>query len=267
MKLLHKLRYSVIPIALIFTAVALFSCSENGFGEKQDYPERFSRLFYANNCVFYNDTSGNVCSYDVSESKAAAVIKSRRLVSAGDAVLCKDGDVPEVYDYDGTRLFMLPSLEIEYGEIHGDTLYYIDSTDGKIKVYDIPSGHCAGFFDIMTQSFCVSGEYLYYEKDDGIWKASLATGEADRVFDGRYCHWFCVDGDVLYVSDYENDSEISVIMPDGSTDILDVKAASFCVGGNSLYYIAYVNESDLLSIPQKRRDRGEIQVISLENRK
>ncbi len=252
-----NLRKFCILLVLSFSVLLISACTHTSDSENV-FANRYSRLFCNGKGIVYNDSDGAICRLNTESRRIAVIVDNRELISACDAIVCRNGDKTEIYDNEGVPISVENLPALNYGEVHDGVLYYIRNDDKMLRSYAIESGEDTEVFGITTDAFCLSDGVLYCENGENVIKCDMTVGKSEPVFGGRYPFWFCADNGILYVSDYDDNSKVKMICEDGSVSDTGISSVRFCVKDDIIYYIPHVNDSDLLDIPESEQKRAVI---------
>ena len=240
-----KCKRCIIILSAIVLATAVF-----GYKSYNMLAVGSSALFYADNKILYNNISGDICAYDAEKDTYETLLKNKTLIFADkDYILCKNADTVYIYNISDLSLCdFFGNVNITYGEIHKNILYFVDENK---RFYKAKLGSTARICrnDIKTEHFRIYNDTIYYESNNHIYSCDIYGEEKKEIYSGLYGYFFDIDGDFLYLSDYSQDGLIIAV--DTKTGNIEktygISATQFCVNNKKIYYVDYISETQYIS--------------------
>lgn len=216
-----------------------------------------SQIYYKSGNIIYNSVDGDICSINIELDTPKIIIKNRNLISAYDYILCKDNGVTEIVNYSGESIDLKLDIDIIYGEVHNDYIYYIERHLNKIPTLckmNILTNEKTEFPHIKTLAFHIEDDKIYYEFDNSIFEYNSSNLTTKKIYTGQYCYFFSIEDGKVFLSNYTNDNKL-LLIDNNIYKELNIKSTQFCVYENTLYYIEHIFEYNQ-DVWKKRKNKG-----------
>ena len=240
-----------LSVFAIFILVIIFIYMV--FGNLLNYDAaEFTNLFCDEKYLYYNNTDGNVCRYNLEEKSVMLIARKKIIVSYDNGILCcKNNDAYIMMDSSGCKI---GTIDFNGGitslDIYKNNVYYKNENDGnKIYKMGIDGLNETKVTDFPVGRFKVDSGYIVYEmNNDFLYSYNLETKESEKIYGGKYCFDFDIYDNWVYLSDYlMNGALIKINIADHSVDLVgEYGTPAFCVNKNRIFYIPEPDQGNKL---------------------